>query len=53
MDYDYTAQTPEEISLKAGDKVTILRQEGDWSYGAVGPRKGYFPTSYGRKVGTA
>jgi len=44
--YDFTAEGPEEVSLKAGGTVTVTREMGDWLEGDYNGRHGIFPTAY-------
>jgi len=50
IDYEYVAQSEEEVTVKAGDIVNVIKIEGDWAYGAIANKKGYFPTSYASKI---
>lgn len=46
--YDYAADGDDEISISAGESVTILEEDdgSGWTLGEVKGRKGLFPTSY-------
>lgn len=45
--YDYDAQNEDELSLKCGDSITILRRgdeyEREWWWAAKGDKTGYVP----------
>ena len=45
--YDYTGQSKDDLSFKAGDLVRIM-YEGDngWAEGSLGENYGYVPISY-------
>lgn len=47
--YPYKAQNSDELTLKVGDIVTILNQEGQdpgWWYGEVNGQTGVFPDNF-------
>ena len=50
MEYDYDAQSGEELSVRAGDQINVLKIEGEWAYGALGEYKGFFPANYITKI---
>lgn len=45
--YNFSAQSPMELSLVKGEQVIIVRQVDDhWMEGRIGQRRGIFPISY-------
>ncbi|AAS51492.2 ACR266Wp [Eremothecium gossypii ATCC 10895] len=46
--YDYSAQDDDEISIRAGDVIKVLRGDtgNGWTYGEVNGSKGLFPSNY-------
>ena len=46
--YDYQAQRSDELSLKRGDRVTVLFKDSDnWWMGELADgQQGFFPTNY-------
>ncbi|XP_064615603.1 sorbin and SH3 domain-containing protein 1-like [Liolophura sinensis] len=45
--YNFTAQTPVEMSLRKGEIVVLLRQvDENWYEGQIGGRQGIFPVAY-------
>ena len=45
--YDYTAVTPEELSIAEGDVIKVTDAlDSDWWTGEVGGRSGTFPANY-------
>ncbi|XP_043566389.1 tyrosine-protein kinase SRK3-like isoform X2 [Chiloscyllium plagiosum] len=46
--YDFQARSPEELSLKQGEKLRVLRDEGDYLFAqkAAGSAEGLVPTNY-------
>lgn len=48
--YNYDAQTEEEITIQAGDKIAVVAEDsGDgWTEGELNGMRGSFPTSYAR-----
>ncbi|XP_071858540.1 unconventional myosin-Ie isoform X1 [Bombus fervidus] len=49
--YDYNPQDHDEIGLKEGDIVEILKEhEGGWWYGRLKGKKGLFPSNYVVKI---
>uniref|UniRef100_A0A336LME0 CSON011085 protein n=1 Tax=Culicoides sonorensis TaxID=179676 RepID=A0A336LME0_CULSO len=45
--YDFHAEHPEDLSLTAGDTVTVLRElNSEWLYGETSGRFGQFPANY-------
>ena len=50
--YNYDAQEPSELTLREGDTVRILQKSGEWWFGSVDGREGYFPSNYVELVRT-
>ncbi|KAL7713732.1 hypothetical protein QTN25_008751 [Entamoeba marina] len=46
VDYDYTAQGDDELTIQAGEIVTLHEKCGDWWMGEVNGKKGLFPGNY-------
>eukprot|EP01129_Flabellula_baltica_P006351 TRINITY_DN2365_c0_g1_i1.p1 TRINITY_DN2365_c0_g1~~TRINITY_DN2365_c0_g1_i1.p1 ORF type:complete len:173 (+),score=39.13 TRINITY_DN2365_c0_g1_i1:27-521(+) len=46
--YDFEAMTDRELELTAGDRITIIEENGEWVLGRVGDKTGFFPISYVR-----
>lgn len=45
--FNFTAQTPMELSLIKGESVGLMRRiDNNWFEGRIGSRKGIFPVSY-------
>lgn len=46
--YDYQAQRSDELSLKRGDRITVLFKDNDnWWMGELADgQQGFFPTNY-------
>jgi len=46
--YDYQAQRSDELSLKRGDRITVLFKDSDnWWMGELADgQQGFFPTNY-------
>jgi len=45
--FDYTAQSPDELSFAAGDQITILKKdESGWWEGELNGMKGWIPANY-------
>ena len=43
--YNYDAQEASELTLREGDTVRILQKSGEWVFGSVDHREGYFPSN--------
>ncbi|KAJ9656544.1 cell division cycle- protein [Neophaeococcomyces mojaviensis] len=46
---DYTAASPAELNLQAGDKIEVLDRDtdhGGWWYGCIGTSRGWIPSNY-------
>ncbi|CAF0882259.1 unnamed protein product [Rotaria sordida] len=50
--YPYEATDPSDLSFNAGERIIVLKREGDWWTGKVGDRTGTFPNNYVQKVET-
>ncbi|KAK6200432.1 uncharacterized protein RJT21DRAFT_44083 [Scheffersomyces amazonensis] len=49
--YDYVADGDDEISINAGDKITLIEDDIDgWTKGEINGSTGVFPSSYVRKI---
>ncbi|KAI8591980.1 hypothetical protein BDZ88DRAFT_409187 [Geranomyces variabilis] len=51
--YDFEADLVEELDLKEGDIINVLSAEergGEWWFGVVGDRQGWFPGTYVDRV---
>lgn len=49
--YDYNAEESNELSIRAGDKITVITDDADgWTEGEVNGQKGLFPTAYTKAV---
>ena len=45
--YEYSAQLPDELSLRVGDVITrVERMEGGWWRGELGGNTGMFPDNF-------
>ncbi|ELP86591.1 hypothetical protein EIN_162250 [Entamoeba invadens IP1] len=48
--YDFDATQENELSLTEGDVVDVLEENGDWWYGEINGKRGYFPSNYVRTI---
>jgi hypothetical protein len=48
--WDYDGQQQDELSFKAGEIITIIKEDGEWWEGAIGNRRGYLPGNYCEKM---
>lgn len=49
--YDYNAEEANELTIRAGDKITVITDDADgWTEGEVNGQKGLFPTAYTKAV---
>ncbi|KAL6051488.1 Intersectin-2 EH domain and SH3 domain regulator of endocytosis 2 [Balamuthia mandrillaris] len=44
--YSFAGQRDEDLTFAKGDTITILAQDGNWWYGSLGMKEGYFPSNY-------
>jgi len=44
--FDFNTQDPSELPFRAGDIITILKQDGDWWEGELNGKKGLLPSNY-------
>jgi len=48
--YNYSAQEGDELSLKKGDIITIIKEHPDWWEGELNGKVGVFPANYVQKI---
>ncbi|XP_050314217.1 uncharacterized protein B0303.7 [Anthonomus grandis grandis] len=49
--YDFPAQVAEDLSLKTGDKVKVIRKiSDDWLFGECNGQKGQFPKNFVNRI---
>lgn len=48
--YPYEATDPADLSFNTGDRIIVLKREGDWWTGKIGDRVGTFPNNYVQKI---
>ena len=48
--YPYEATDASDLSFNIGERITIIKREGDWWTGRIGERTGTFPNNYVQKV---
>ncbi|CAF1360454.1 unnamed protein product [Rotaria sp. Silwood1] len=48
--YSYEATDPSDLSFDIGERVIVLKCDGDWWTGQIGDRTGLFPNNYVQKV---
>ncbi|CAF3974242.1 unnamed protein product, partial [Rotaria sp. Silwood1] len=48
--YSYEATDPSDLSFDIGERVIVLKRDGDWWTGQIGDRTGLFPNNYVQKV---
>lgn len=52
--YPYKPQQPEDLELRAGDKIQVLEHTSkDWWKGSIGSRSGMFPSNYVKVLDSA
>jgi len=48
--YNYAAQESDELTLRKGDIITIIKEHPDWWEGELNGRVGVFPANYVQKI---
>ncbi|CAF4343732.1 unnamed protein product [Rotaria sp. Silwood2] len=48
--YSYEATDSSDLSFDVGDRIIVLKCDGDWWTGQIGDRTGLFPNNYVQKV---
>ncbi|KAL4718319.1 hypothetical protein ACJJTC_015393 [Scirpophaga incertulas] len=51
--YPYTSTEPGDLTFEAGERIEVMRRDGDWWTGRVGIRTGIFPSNYVTKDPTS
>ena len=47
MEYDYTAEQEDELSIKVGDIIhNVSKQDGGWWEGELNGKRGVFPDNF-------
>ncbi|XP_050682373.1 intersectin-2 [Leptidea sinapis] len=44
--YPYVSTEPGDLTFEAGERIEIIRRDGDWWTGRIGVRTGIFPSNY-------
>ncbi|CAH0730867.1 unnamed protein product, partial [Brenthis ino] len=44
--YPYNSSEPGDLVFEAGERIEVLRRDGDWWTGRIGIRTGIFPSNY-------
>ncbi|XP_013178933.1 PREDICTED: intersectin-1 isoform X2 [Papilio xuthus] len=44
--YPYVSSEPGDLTFEAGERIEVLRRDGDWWTGRIGNRNGIFPSNY-------
>ena len=47
--FDFEAQQDTDLGFKKGDKIEVIKRDGDWWTGRIGSREGTFPYNYVKK----
>ncbi|XP_026724508.1 intersectin-1-like isoform X2 [Trichoplusia ni] len=50
--YPYTSAEPGDLTFEAGERIEVVRRDGDWWTGRIGIRTGIFPSNYVTKDAT-
>ena len=50
--FDFEAQEETDLGFKKGDKIEVIKRDGDWWTGRIGSREGTFPFNYVKKPET-
>jgi hypothetical protein len=48
--YAYEATDPSDLSFDVGDRILVIKRDGDWWTGQIGDRIGTFPNNYVEKI---
>lgn len=48
--YDYQLQEPADFCFQVGERILVIKKEGDLLTGIIGNRTGTFPCNYVKKV---
>jgi len=48
--YAYEATDSGDLSFQAGERITVLKRDGDWWTGKIGDRTGTFPNNYVQNI---
>ena len=48
--YAFTAESPAELNLEAGDLITIVKEAGEWWEAEKDGRRGLVPANYCQKI---
>lgn len=48
--YAYEATDPSDLTFDVGERIIVLKRDGDWWTGQVGDRTGTFPYNYVQKI---
>ncbi|XP_063545212.1 intersectin-2 isoform X3 [Cydia strobilella] len=50
--YPYNSAEPGDLVFEAGERIEVMRRDGDWWTGRIGNRTGIFPSNYVTKDAT-
>jgi hypothetical protein len=50
--YPYEATESTDLSFNTGDRIMVLKRDGEWWTGQIGDRTGTFPNNYVQKIDT-
>ena len=48
--YSFEASEPCDLSFNVGERIIVLKYDGDWWTGQIGDRTGLFPNNYVQKI---
>ena len=48
--YSYEATEPTDLSFNVGERIIVLKRDGNWWTGKIGDRTGTFPNNYVQRV---
>ncbi|CAH2083728.1 unnamed protein product [Euphydryas editha] len=51
--YPYASTEPGDLIFEAGERIEVIRRDGDWWTGRIGQRTGIFPSNYVTKDTTS